>query len=335
MDKILFGQIGKQKIYKYTIAKGNVSADFIDYGARIQSLRYCGKDIVLGYNTLTEYVNSEGYLGATVGRFANRIANAKFTLNGKEYCLTKNEGEDSLHGGLNGFDSKVWHAHSFDDKIEFTYLSIDGEEGYPGNLSVKVTYTITDSDSLKIEYRAVSDADTVISLTNHAYFNLDGESSGDVFDTELFVDATEIVDVNENLIPNGKLRSVENTEGDFTKFKKLGNYFESKDFLIRKFGGYDFCYALEGDGFRKVAEARSNKSGISLEVYTDKEGMQFYTETILEGKTGKRGVYQKGCGFCLETQAYPNAVNCPEYPSAILRKGEQYNSVTEYKLKKF
>ena len=334
MEKLLFGQINKSNVYKYTIAKGNVSADFIDYGARIQSLRYCGRDIVIGYNTLTEYENCNGYVGATIGRYANRIGDAKFLLNGKQYNLSVNEKSDCNHGGTNGFDRKIWDAKCFDDKIEFTYFSVDGEEGFPGNLQVKVTYSITEDDSLQIEYNAVSDADTVINLTNHAYFNIDGENSGDIYDTELFINAKNIIDVNDRLIANGKMRSIDSTEGDFTRFKKIGNYFESNDELVRKFGGYDFCYVLEGSGFRKVAEARSNKSRVALEVYTDREGMQLYTETFLDGKIGKTCVYKKGCSFCLETQSFINAVNCPEFPSTILKKGKLFNSVTEYKLKR-
>ncbi len=339
MEKKGFGRINEKDVYEYTIQNGNVKAKILNFGARIRSIELLRKDgstldVVLGYNTIEEYANYNGCLGATVGRVANRIGGSRFTLNGKEYNLTKNNGENCLHGGTLGFDKKLWELETFsDNSVTLKTFSPDGENGFPANMNVYVTFTVTDNQSLKIEYSAIADGDTPASFTNHAYFNLNGENGSNIFDTKLFIDADKITPVNEKLIPDGKYLDVKGTVYDFTTSKEIGNYFESNDENLKKFGCYDVNYALNGSGYRKIAVAKSDLSGIEMSVYTDMCGVQLYTEKFLDGRKGKTAVHKKGSAFCLETQYYPNAVNCVEYPSCILKKGKEYKSITEYEFK--
>lgn len=338
MKKEIFGEINGEKVHKYTITNGRIWADLIDYGARLQSLKlrcFDGtvKDVVLGFNTIEEYVQDNGYLGATVGRVANRIGKGRFVLNGKEYKLPMNDGENCLHGGVSGFDSKIWGATATENSVSFNYVSADGEEGFPAELKVSVTYTVTDCDELKIEYYAISDGDTIVSLTNHGYFNLNGEGGEKVFTTKLFIDADSVISVDSDLIADGTFKNIKGTVYDFTTMKEIGDYTESKDAVLSKFGCYDVCYALNGKGYRKIAGAKSEESGITMEVFSDMEGVQLYTEAILNGRKGKNCIYGKGSAFCLETQHFPNAINCPDFPSPILKMGDKYQSVTTYKFK--
>lgn len=332
-----FGLVRGQKVLEYTIGNERMSVGLIDYGARIRFINLkladgTTKDVVLGYNTIEEYSTQNGHLGATVGRVANRIGGAKYTLNGKVFTLNKNNGENTLHGGLSGFGDKVWQTVDYGENfVTFKYLSVDGEEGFGGNLTTTVKYIVTENNSLKIEYSATSDADTPVSFTNHAYFNLNGENGKNVFDTELQIFADCITPVNEQLIPDGRYMAVENTVYDFTKGKKIGDYFDSNDEFLKKFGCYDVNYVPNGNGYRHIATAKDG--GIEMLVYSDAVGVQLYTETFLEGRKGKTCVYEKGCAFCLETQHIPNAVNCAEYPSCILKKGEEYKTTTEYLFK--
>ena len=334
MQKV-FGNLNGTDIYSYEIKKGNFSAEIITYGATLRKLTMPDKngkitDVVLGYNTLEEYVNNGGYLGATIGRIANRIEGGKFTLNGNEYQVGLNEVKNSLHGGFKGFDKKIWRATYGEDFVILSFFSPDGEEGYPGNLNVTVTYRLTE-EGLKISYLAKSDKDTILSLTNHSYFNLNGEDGADITDTELFIDADNITPVKDDLIPLGTLKSVENTIFDFTSYKEIGKDLGSDDEFLKKFGCYDVNFALNGRGYRKVCSARSYRSGITMETYTDQAGLQLYTASYKEGRKGKVTTYYNNCAFCLETQNYPNAINCKDFPSPILKAGEEYKSTTLYK----
>ncbi len=334
MQKV-FGNLNGTDIYAYEIKKGDMVAEIITYGATLRSLTMPDKngkitDVVLGYNTLEEYVNNGGYLGATIGRIANRIENGKFILNGKEYQVGLNETKNSLHGGLKGFDKQVWSATCGENYVTLNYFSPDGEEGYPGNLDVSVTYTLTE-EGLKIDYLAKSDKDTILSLTNHSYFNLNGEDGADITDTELFIDADNITPVKDDLIPLGTLKSVENTIFDFTSYKEIGKDLGSDDEFLKKFGCYDVNFALNGRGYRKVCSARSYRSGITMETYTDQAGLQLYTASYKDGRKGKNATYYSNCAFCLETQNYPNSINCKDFPSPILKAGEEYKSTTFYK----
>ncbi len=338
MKKELFGSVHGQNVYQYTLENKNMSVEIISYGARIKSA-FIKKDnavydVVLGYNTIEEYATQNGHLGATVGRVANRIEGGRYTLNGKEYTLFKNNGENTLHGGKSGFSDKVWKEVEVDNQsITLGYFSPDGEEGFGGAVSVEVKFSLTDDNSLKIEYSAKSDSDTPLNLTNHAYFNLDGECGDSVFETQMQIFADKITAVRDDLIPNGEFMQVKGTIYDFTSPKMIGDYLNSDDEYLKKFGCFDANYVVNGTGYRKVAIAKSLKSGIEMETFSDMDGVQFYTETFLEGRKGKSGVYKKGAGFCLETQFFPNAVNCKSFPSCILKKGEKFSSTTEYKFK--
>ena len=332
----LFGQIENIPVYSFTIANENIKAEILTYGGTLKSLFVKDKngkalDVVLGYNTLEEYIDHSYYAGSIVGRVANRIGNASFILNGKEYNISKNNGKHSLHGGFSGFSKKVLEVLEFgDDFITLKHVSKNGDEGYPGEVEVLVTYRVEDCE-LSITYSALSDEDTILGLTNHAYFNLNGEDGENVFDTKLSIDANSVVLVNEERVADGKLLSVENTIFDFRKEREIGNILTSTDEYIKSFKGYDVCYALNGSGYRSVARATSVKSGISMETLTDAEGVQLYVANLFKGKLGKNCTYQDGACFCLETGRYPNAINCKNFPSPIIKKGERFSSKTAYK----
>ncbi len=335
----VFGYIDGKEIKEYTLTNGVVKADIITYGGTIRSFGLVenGKftDIALGYETVEEYAKNAGYLGALIGRVGNRTGDAKFVLNGKEYNVGKNDGKNSLHGGIKGFNAKVWDDRVDGETLYLTYRSVDGEEGYPGNMDVTVAYSINEDNGLKIEYSAVSDADTVINLTNHVYFNLNGQGKGDIYNINLMIDADSVTPVDDGLICTGEFLPVENTPYDFRKTKKIGLDIECKHPQMKICDGYDLNYALNGEGFRKIAEASSDITNIKLSVYTDQKGVQFYSGNFLAGAKGKDGaVYNKRNGFCLETQNYPNAINRSNFPTAILKKGEKYHTVTVYKLSK-
>lgn len=333
-----FGNVDGKKVKQYTLSNGVVKAEIITYGAAIRSFGINDKDgkftdVVLGYDTLEEYVANGGYFGAIIGRVCNRIGKGKFKLNGKEYNVGINDNGNSLHGGVKGFNSKVWDDRVEGETLYLSYFSPDGEEGYPGNLQFTVAYSLTDDNGLKIEYCASCDRDTVVNFTNHAYFNLNGQSNGDILDLNLKIDSDEITPVDAELICHGEFTEVDNTPFDFRTPKQIGRDIEKDNALIRNCGGFDINYVLNGEGFREVASSSSSETGIKLSVFTDQKGIQFYSGNFLSGVKGKNNaVYNKREGFCLETQNFPNAVNCNEYPSPVLKKGEKFSSVTIYKL---
>src|SRR5256885_5568493 len=325
--------------------KNGVEADVITYGATLVSLQApdrSGKmaDVVLGYKDLDGYVNDKAYLGTTVGRYANRIANGKFTLNGKTYEVPKNNGNNSLHGGLKGFNKKIWTAHETTSAngpaVRFSYLSKDGEEGYPGNLKVDVTYSLSNNNELRIEYSATTDKDTVVNLTNHAYFNLAGEGSGDILGHELTLHADRFTPINEGLIPTGELRAVKGSPFDFTTATAIGARIEQDDEQLKFGKGYDHNWVLNGSRHSTpvlAAEAHDPKSGRVLQVLTTEPGIQFYSGNFLDGSAhGKGGkAYERRSAFCLETQHFPDSPNHPNFPSTELRPGQRFHSVTIYK----
>ena len=312
-----------------------VKAQIITYGARIAKLVVPDKDgemidVVAGFETPDGFLQDNPYFNAIIGRVGNRIGGASFLLDGKKYDLFKNDGNNHLHGGKCGFDSRMWTAtilHGASVKME--RVSADGEEGYPGNLKVCVTYTLTNENSLVIDYEAVCDKDTVCSLTNHAYFNLDGDFKS-VLDTLVTIDADSITDIDDELIPHGALKNVKGTAFDFSKEKAIGKDIKADEHLLKIARGYDFNYVLNGKGFRQVASARSKKSGVRMDVFTDRACMQLYTGNFLEGLEGKK-TYGYQSAFCMETQGYPNACNVPSFESMSLKKGEKYTARTEYK----
>lgn len=334
MLKSYFGRLPNGKeIYSYAVSNGAISLTVLDYGGIIQSLKYCGNDVVLGYNTIGEYLDNDGYLGAIIGRYANRISGGSFRLNKKTYRLFKNDGGNTLHGGAGGFSGVVWDVTGDDASITLKYLSPDREEGFPGNLLTGVKYYLTEN-GVGIEYTALCDKDTVVNLTNHSYFNLIG---GETIENHfLLIDADYFTPVNSALVPTGELRPVSGTVFDFRCAKSIGRDIEENDPQLKIAGGYDHNFVLRKDGFRKVAELSSAKAGIEMDVYTDRPGMQLYTGNFLTGRMGKNGkkIMKRG-GVCFETQSYPDSVNHPEFPSTELKAGEMYHTVTEYRFHKY
>ncbi len=329
----------------YTLTNQNgVEARIMTYGATVVSIRTPDRDgtmadVTLGFDSLEGYIGGpEPYFGTVVGRYGNRIAKGKFSLDGVEYKLAVNDGENSLHGGLKGFDKKVWKARevrSNGPAVEFSYLSKDGEEGYPGNLTVSVTYTLTAGNELRMDYQASTDKDTVLNVTNHSYFNLNGDGEGTILDHELSINADRFTPVDKGLIPTGELRSVRGTPFDFTQSTAIGLRIDSGDEQMRFGGGYDHNFVLSGqrESLRNCARAYSARSGRTLEVSTTEPGVQFYTGNFLDGKLkGKSGrAYPKRSGFCLETQHYPDSPNQPDFPSAVVKAGTNRHSTTVFK----
>lgn len=318
---------------KYTIrGKDQLEVSLLTYGATIQSICYKGVDVALGYNDLEGYKTMGGYLGATIGRYGNRIAGGKFTLNGKEYDVGCNEtGRGHLHGGKIGLDKKIWAAEVLgENALKMTTTLADGEEGYPGNMEIAVTFTVEGND-LRIAYEATTDQDTVFNPTNHCYFNLNGQNGAPTTNHLLRINAPAYTPVDELLIPTGEVRPVAGTAFDFTVAKPIGQDMKSEDPQVVVCSGFDHNFVLAGEGFRLAAEAVSPDTGIRMECYTDQPAVQFYSGCCLNnplGKSGPMGLFQ---GFCLETQTYPDAPNHPEFPTSELKKGETFRSVTEYR----
>ncbi len=336
MEYRIIGTAYGKDVKAYTLKDDKISVEIMTLGATITSIKTPDKngvvtDVLMGYKTTDEYLANGGYLGATIGRFGNRIGGAKFTLSGKEYTIGNNDNGNALHGGLVGFDKKIWSDKVDGEVLELSYVSPDGEEGFPSTLNVTVRFSVEDG-GLKLDYTATTDGETVVNLTNHAYFNLHGEGNGDILDTLLRIDADNITPVDASLIPHGEFMKVENTPFDFRKPMTIGERINSDHEQIKLCGGYDINYATNGSGFRKIASAKSNATGIVMDVFTDAYGVQFYSGNFLSGAIGKSGKpYNYRNGFCLETQNFPNAVNCKEYPSAVLKKGEVYRTTTVYK----
>lgn len=314
-----------------------------NYGGIITSLKVADKegaleDIVLGFNSLEGYLQ-EGvpYFGAIVGRYGNRINNAQFVLDGNTYKLAANDGPNHLHGGVRGLDKVLWEGESFENEdevgVKLHYLSEDMEEGYPGNLAIDVTYTLTNDDELKIDYKATTDKATIVNLTNHAYFNLSGNLGEKILDHEVMINADLFVPVNETLIPTGELRSVEETPFDFTEPTPVGKMIDAADEQIAFGKGYDHCWVLGNDGEMKLAATvHEPSSGRFMEVFTTEPGIQFYTGNFLDGSLrGKGATYEHRTGFCLETEHYPDTPNQPDFPSVELRPGDTYSTQTTYK----
>jgi aldose 1-epimerase len=296
-------------------------------------------DIVLGYPTLEQYVANNPFFGTLVGRYGNRIAKGRFVLNGREYILAHNDGENHLHGGLKGFDKVVWKTEEFQDEagvgLKLTYVSPEGEEGYPGTLQVTVLYTLTNNNALKIEYSATTDQDTVVNLTHHSYFNLLGALSGkDILGHEVLLNANQFTPVNQGLIPTGELRNVQRTSMDFRQSTAIGGRIHDADEQISFAGGYDHNWVLnrEEDSLLLAASVYEPTTGRVMDVHTTEPGIQFYTGNFLDKSyTGKGDIpYFKHAGFCLEAQHFPDSPNHPEFPSTLLKPGEEYTQTTVY-----
>ncbi len=338
VKKELFGVTKDgQEVYVYKADNGKgLSAEFISLGCIIKNLYVNGTDVVLGRDSISEYEDNNGYFGAAVGRVANRIGKARFTLNGEVYKLAANSKGNTLHGGNISFAHRVWNGACYDENgssVEFTYLSHDGEEGFPGNLDCKVTYTLTDDNSLEIRYEAVSDKDTVVNFTNHSYFNLNGHNSGSVLGHSLKINSAFYTPADSTCAPTGEILSVENTPFDFREPKKIGRDIDADFTQIRLFDGYDHNYVLDGCGMREAAVLIGDESGIKMTTYTEKPGMQVYTGNVIEeGRVCKdNAVYAPHDAICLETQFFPNSTSFSFFPSPILRCGDKYDYTTVYK----
>ncbi len=319
----------------YTIQNDTLVASFVDYGARLVSLRVPDRagtmgNILLGYATLEEYVRDTGYLGAVVGRVANRLAKGRFPLDGQMYQVPLNDGPNALHGGVEGFDKKVWSAQVEADAVRFGLVSPDGDQGFPGRLSVEARYRLT-GDALEIEYVSATDAPTVVNVTNHGYYNLAGESSGTILEHVVRIPAARYTPVDATLIPTGELADVEGTPFDFRSATRIGARIDTPDEQLRRAGGYDHNWAMDEVGTLKtMVEVSDPASGRAMTVQTTQPGVQFYTGNMLDGTMPNRegGVYGRRSGFCVETQHYPDTPNQPGFPAIVLRPGEELRSRT-------
>jgi len=304
---------------------GLVQAEVLDYGATIRALVVDGVDVVLGYDTIEEYVANDGYLGATIGRVGNRIKGGKFELNGKTYQLALNDGENHLHGGNEGFNAKIWSVEQAENGLVFSYASPNGEENYPGTLQVKVTMTL-EGKAIQLHYWATTDADTIINLTNHTYFNLEGK--GDILDHVVRLGADRFCAGDAGCLPTGELAPVQGTAMDFLTPHVLGERIDADEDCVKLSGGYDNNFIISED---VAAVVTAPNSGITMTVTTTEPGVQFYSGNFMKFRKGKGGAnYHRRYGFCLETQHYPDSIHHPEWPTCILKAGEVYESTTKY-----
>jgi aldose 1-epimerase len=344
IEKSLFGKTPSgETVELYTLKNAsNAEVQIMTYGGTVVSLKVPDRsgtpgDIVLGFETLDGYLKNSPYFGSIIGRYGNRIGRGQFSLNGKQYTLPKNNGENTLHGGIKGFDKVVWKATEVKSKegpaLLLTYLSKDGEEGFPGNLNATVVYTLTNNNELRIEYTATTDKVTVVNLTHHSYFNLAGE--GSILQHELMINADKFTPVDAGLIPTGELRNVKGTPMDFAKPTAIAARIDQQDEQLVMGKGYDHNWVLNRSTGKLslAAKAYEPRTGRVMEVLTTEPGLQFYSGNFLDGTiTGKGGqVYKQRYGFCLETQHFPDSPNKPAFPSTTLKPGQQFKSTTVYK----
>ena len=347
IQSVPFGTSDGKPVTLYTFKnKSGMEVRIMNYGGIITHLFVPDRqgkieDIVLGFDNLDDYLTkSPPYFGAIVGRYGNRIADGKFTLNGVEYNLARNNGPNHLHGGIKGFDKVVWDAETFENAaavgLKLTYLSKDMEEGYPGNLSVEVTYTINSTNEIQIDYKATTDKPTVVNLTQHSYFNLTGNAKRDVLDHQVLIKSEYLIPVDAGLIPTGELMPVVGTPFDFNSITAVGTRIDHDNEQIKLGGGYDHCWVLNKTSEKAlewVVKAIDQESGRVMELATSDPGVQFYTGNFLDGTlTGKGGVtYQQRFGLCFEPEHYPDSPNQKNFPSVVLNPGETYNTTTIWK----
>lgn len=334
--------ISGEKVGLYWIKNKNIVAAFTNYGGRIVGLwvpdiNGIMTDVVVGFKDINSFVNStEPYFGATIGRVGNRVSKGNFSINDQAYSISINNGVNALHGGKKGFHDVIWDIEQIDEKtIKFSYLSVDGEEGFPGNLKVEVTYSATEYNSIKMEYKATTDKTTIVNLTNHAFFNLNGEGSGTILNHSAQIFASNYTPIDNGLIPTGEIATVKNTPFDFTEQHKIGQRIEAQDIQIINGKGYDHNFVLDIDktqNFTKAAIFIGDKSKIKMIVYTEEPGVQFYSGNFMEGlnifKSGAKDDFRTA--FALETQHFPDAPNQPNFPSIVLEPTEIYSTVSEY-----
>jgi len=319
--------------------KNGIEVKLTNFGARIVSLKTSDKygtfqDIVLGYNTIDEYLNDKFFMGCIIGRYANRISNGKFTINGIEFLLSQNDRENTIHGGFQGFDKKIWEIEQVGNSIKMTYCSEDGEEGFPGKLNVSVTFELTDTNELRLDYKALTTKETAVNLTHHTYFNLQGEGSTTILGHTLQINSDFITEVNSSLIPTGELLPVANTPFDFRVSKRIGLDIEKNHPQLKYGNGYDHNWVLNksNDRLSLAAILSESSSGRDIEIYTTKPGLQFFSGNFGDEKIqGKNGFYKERSGLALEPQFFPNSPNLPDFPSAILIPEDHYHHKTIYK----
>lgn len=346
VEKSLFGKLTDgREVYQYTLTnKAGVKVKIINYGATVTSIIVPDKngkfeDVVLGYDSLDGYVKDNSFIGVIVGRYGNRIGKGKFKLDKKTYQLTINDGNNHLHGGKVGFHKILWDAKVVNDtsepSIALTYTSPDGTEGYPGTVTVTVTYTLTNNNELRIDYKGTTDKPTILNPTHHSYFNLSGDFTQTILDHLLTIESDSITPVDKELITTGKFQSVTNTPFDFRNPTAIGKRINDKNEQLTFGKGYDHNWVLKNydKNVRQVAELYEPKSGRVMIVLTDQPGLQFYSGNFLDGTIkGKSGIsYQHRTGLCLEAQCYPDSPNKPNFPSVVLRPGEEYNQTTIYR----
>src|ERR1700761_659789 len=353
-DSITYGKLPADSAFEKTVDgkqthlyilknKNGMEAAITNYGGRLVSLLVpdsAGKmiDVAVGISSVDGYIKStEPYYGATIGRYGNRIAKGHFTLEGKQYTLATNNPPNTLHGGKKGYQDVVWDAKKINDQtLELTYLSKDMEEGFPGNLTIKVTYTITDDNSFKCEYEATTDKTTVVNLTNHAYFNLNGEGSGTILNHVVQLRADNYTPVDSTLIPTGKIETVKGTPLDFTTPVAIGARINDANEQLKNGKGYDHNFVLDKHDINQpVATVKGDKTGIVMEIYTEEPGLQFYSGNFMQGKNvmkyGEKDDYRTA--FAMETQHYPDSPNQPQFPSTVLKPGQVYKTQSIYKFK--
>ena len=339
-----FGSVEGRKVELYTLTNSRgAEARVITYGGAVVSLKVPDKrgrmgDVVLGYDDIEGYLKQTSYIGALIGRYGNRIARGRFTLDGRESTLATNNGENHLHGGVKGFDKVVWEARPLPSRagaaLELTYHSADGEEGYPGNLHTRVVYTLTEQNELRVDYTATTDKATHVNLTQHSYFNLRGAGDGDILGHHLTLYASRFTPTDAGAIPTGELRPVRGTPFDFLRPHAIGERINADEEQIKLGKGYDHNFVVNGRKgvLRKAAEVYEPTTGRVMEVWTTEPGIQFYSGNYLDGSIGKGGkAYPYRSGFCLETQHYPDTPNKPNFPSTVLRPRGRYRTTTVYK----
>lgn len=332
-----FGETGDgQAVSCYRMEAEGAFAEVLDYGCTVHRLVVPDRqgqmvDVCLGYDTVAEYQENDGYLGAVIGRHANRIGGSRFELNGNMYPVAANDGENHLHGGIRGFDKYIWQAEMLGDGVKFFRHFPDGDEGYPGGLNVWVTYRFEPGRRFTLRYEAVCDADTVINMTNHCYFNLNGSGSGDVLGQELQLNADFYTPNSPGCLPDGRVLPVDGTVFDFRAGKALGRDLEADEPQLAAVGGFDHNFILRGRGMRAAGVLRSPDTGICMEIATTQPGLQVYTGNVLTARRGKGGAaYGVHHAVCLETQHFPNSMNLSQFPSVVLRRGERYDETTAY-----
>lgn len=337
IEKCEFGMLNGETVYLYKLNNENgLSAEILTLGGIIKRLVYNGVDVVLGRETVEEYGKNSGYFGAIIGRNSNRLDKAELEINGVTHKLFANQRGNNLHGGVCGFDKKIWDAKEFDGEepsLVLCLVSPDGDEGFPGEARVTVTYTLTKKNSIKVHYEGICDKDTAMNLTNHSYFNMNGHDSGTIYDHTLWLNCNFYNPNADDLQPNGEVASVKGTPFDFTVPAKIGEKMLSGNKEIERFKGYDHNFVIEGFGYRLCAELIGEKTGIKMQLYTDRPGVQLCAGNYIdENCTYKNGAkYPKHSGMCFETQAFPSWNKYSHFPGGLLKKGEKYDTVTEFK----